>query len=180
MNFSIRLAETKDLPALQVLIDASVRQLSKGYYTDSQIESALIYIFGVDTQLLEDKTYYVAETEEGTLIACGGWSKRQALFGGDQYKGQADPFLDPAKDAARIRAFFVHPDWARKGIGRSLIRLCEAAALADGFHSMELGATLPGVPLYISLGYENSPPIQVLMPNGEHLPIVKMYKDLTR
>ena len=178
MSIKTRMADLNDLPILQPLIAASVRELSKSYYTDHQIESALTFIFGVDTQLLTDGTYYLAEADD-EIIACGGWSKRATLFGGDQYKEEADPFLDPSKDAARIRAFFVRPDWARKGIGRMMINLCEQAALANGFTSMELAATLPGQPLYAALGYKGAAQTMVLMKNGEQLPVIMMSKELT-
>ena len=107
----------------------------------------------MDTQLIADKTYYIAEAE-GQVVGCGGWSKRKTLYGGDQMKAEQDPLLDPKEDAGRIRAFFIHPNWARKGIGRRIIEACEEAAKADGFTKMELGATLPGEPLYAALGYE--------------------------
>jgi GNAT superfamily N-acetyltransferase len=177
MTISTRIAAFADLPVLQQLISASVRGLSKGYYTERQIQSSLVYIFGVDTRLLEDGTYYVAEAG-GEIVACGGWSKRNTLFGGDQYKEDADPFLDPARDAARIRAFFVHPDWARKGIGRMMIDLCETAARENGFTRLELAATLPGQPLYAALGYSGSTVSHVPMQDGEYLPIIRMYKEL--
>jgi GNAT superfamily N-acetyltransferase len=174
--FTTRLAKFNDVPVLQGLIAESVRGLSKGYYTPGQIESSIKYIFGVDTQLLHDGTYYVAEAD-GEVVACGGWSKRQTLFGGDQHKG-ADALLNPQTDAARIRAFFVHPAHARQGIGRALIALCEAEALKHGFAAMELGATLPGGPLYQALGYKSISKITVTMADGEQLAVIKMHKDL--
>jgi len=177
MPITTRLATFNDVPVLQKLIAQSVRGLSKNYYSANQIESAIKYIFGVDTQLLIDGTYYVAEDED-ELIACGGWSKRQTLYGGDQHKEVADPLLDPLTDAARIRAFFVHPAWARRGIGRMMIELCENAAKNNGFKAMELGATLPGEPLYAALGYKSLAKIPAIMPDGEQLPIVKMRKEL--
>jgi len=176
-TITTRLANFDDVPILQPLIAESVRGLSKDYYTSQQIESAIKYIFGVDTQLLVDETYYVAEANN-MLVACGGWSKRKTLYGGDQHKSTADPLLDPFTEAARIRAFFVHPDWARQGIGKMMNNLCEAEAIKHGFKAVELGATLPGVPLYTALGYEQLSKIQAEMPNGESLPVVKMYKTL--
>jgi len=173
-----RLAKTADVPTLQQLIAYSVRGLSKGYYSDEQIESSIKYIFGIDSQLLVDETYYVAEAE-GKIIACGGWSKRNTLFGGDQHKEVADPLLDPAKDAARIRAFFVSPDWARRGIGKMMINLCETEALKNGFTAVELGATLPGEPLYAAMGYKKHTDIKVTMPDGVLLEIIKMQKQIT-
>ncbi|HAV78833.1 MAG TPA: GNAT family N-acetyltransferase, partial [Anaerolineae bacterium] len=132
MEIAIRVAVMEDVPVLKELIPLSARELSKGYYTSQQAESAIRYIFGVDTQLVEDRTYYVAEAD-GEVIGCGGWSKRKTLFGGDQMKDEADPLLDPNVDAGRIRAFFIHPSWARMGIGRRIIQACEDAARADGF-----------------------------------------------
>lgn len=177
MMLSIRPAVLDDISLLNELIDASVRGLSKAYYSDEQIESSIKYIFGVDTQLLLDGTYYVVQNE-GKIAACGGWSKRKTLYGGDQHKSTADPLLDPATDAARIRAFFVHPDFARQGIGRVLINFCEAEAIKNGFTRMELGATLPGEPLYAAVGYKSLCREVALMPDGEHIAVIKMYRDL--
>jgi len=177
MQITTRLAKFEDIPWLNQLIALSVRGLSKECYTPAQIESALKYIFGVDTQLVIDCTYYIAEID-GIMVGCGGWSKRNTLYGGDQHKDIEDPLLDPAKDAARIRAFFVHPDHARKGIGKHIINVCEAAAQANGFTSFELGATLPGVPLYKAMGYLEGDRVDALLPDGEVLGIVKMKKVL--
>src|SRR5579859_5255741 len=148
----IRLASFEDIPELQQLIALSVRGLSGGYYTTGQIESAIRYVFGIDSQLIIDGTYYIFEKEHA-IVGCGGWSKRNTLYGGDQHKKVEDPLLDPAIDAARIRAFFVHPGYARQGIGRRIIQSCEEAARNNGFSRFELGATLPGVPLYTAMGY---------------------------
>jgi len=170
-----RLATFEDIPQLQQLIALSVRGLGAGYYTNAQIESSLKHLFGVDTQLIIDGTYYVAEMDN-SLIGCGGWSKRNTLFGGDQHKEEADPLLDPKHDAARIRAFFVHPGYARQGIGRHIITICETAAKANGFTRFELGATLPGVPLYTAMGYEPVKRVDATLPDGEVLGILKMSK----
>ncbi len=177
MSVTTRLAAFNDIPVLQQLIAESVRGLSKGYYTEQEIESAIKYIFGVDTQLLIDETYYVAEAD-GQIIACGGWSKRETLYGGDQHKEIADPLLNPATDAARIRAFFVHPGWARRGIGKMMINLCEAEAIKNGFKATELGATLPGEPLYAAMAYKSIEHVNATMPDGEYIAIVKMRKEL--
>ena len=177
MFVTTRLATFDDIPSLQKLIALSVRGLSVNYNTPQQIESAIKYIFGVDTQLLTDGTYYVAELD-GIAVGCGGWSKRNTLYGGDQHKEIEDPLLDPATDAARIRAFFVHPDYARRRIGSHVMKVCEAAAQSNGFKSLQLGATLPGVPLYEAMGYDAIENIEQPMPDGEMLPIVKMYKAL--
>ena len=175
MPISTRLATFHDIPELNELIAISVRGLSANYYTSAQIESAIKYIFGVDTQLVIDGTYYIAE-KDGVIAGCGGWSKRNTLYGGDQHKEIEDPLLDPVHDAARIRAFFVHPDYARQGIGRQIINVCETAAKAEGFKSFELGATLPGVPLYEAMGYEPVERVDAPLPDGEILGIVKMRK----
>lgn len=175
MPLTIRQATFEDIPQLQELISISVRGLSKGYYTPAQIESSIQHIFGIDTQLVKDGTYYVVQADD-TIVACGGWSKRNTLYGGDQYKETEDPLLDPETDAARIRAFFVHADWARQGIGKKLIDVCEQAALAQGFTVLELGATLPGVPLYDALGYKALERIDEVLPDGELLGLVKMRK----
>jgi len=175
MPITTRTATFADIPALNEMIALSVRGLSTDYYTPNQIESAIKYIFGVDTQLVTDGTYYVAEIDNIT-VGCGGWSKRNTLYGGDQHKEIEDPLLDPKHDAARIRAFFVHPAYARQGVGRHIINVCEAAAKSNGFNSFELGATLPGVPLYAAMGYEAIERIDAHLPDGELLGIVKMRK----
>ncbi len=177
MQITTRLAQLSDIPQLNQLIAQSVRGLSTNYYTPNQIESAIKYIFGVDTQLVIDGTYYIAEID-GAIVGCGGWSKRNTLYGGDQHKEIEDPLLNPKTDAARIRAFFVHPDHARKGVGTHIINVCEVAAQANGFTGFELGATLPGVPLYKAMGYVEVERVDAVLPDGEVLGIVKMRKDL--
>jgi GNAT superfamily N-acetyltransferase len=148
----LRAATSRDIPALGALIEASGRELSVGFYTPEQIEAAVVHIFGVDSQLIADGTYYLIEGSGGP-VAAGGWSARRTLYGGDQMKGAEDPLLDPAVDAARIRAFFVHPRWARQGLARRLYRECARAAWMAGFRSFELIATSPGEPLYTALGF---------------------------
>lgn len=177
MIFNIRVAVPDDVPGLSVLIPASVRGLSNGYYSARQVESALVYMFGIDSQLIQDGTYFVAENGN-TPVGCGGWSKRNTLYGGDQAKSAEDPLLDPACDAARIRAFFVHPAWARLGIGRRLMHTCEEAARAAGFRRATLGATLPGEPLYAAMGYEAVERFALQFPDGEVFPLVKMEKEM--
>ena len=149
---SLRLATATDIPALHRLIERSVRGLSTGFYSPAQIENALTHVFGPDTQLIADGTYFVIPAPGG-LAAAGGWSKRRTLYGGDQTKRGDDPLLDPASEPARIRAFFVDPDWARRGLGRQLYQHCAEAAAQAGFTELELMATLPGVPLYHALGF---------------------------
>jgi GNAT superfamily N-acetyltransferase len=172
-----RLATMQDIPGLKQLIAESVRALSTGYYTARQIESALVHIFGVDSQLIADGTYYAAVAGD-KIVGCGGWSRRKTLFGGDQMKTDEDNILDPNQDPARIRAFFVHPRWTRQGIGRGIIQLCEAAAQEAGFRRMELAATLPGEPLYAAMGYAVTRRFDVPMPDGEILPVVHMVKSI--
>ncbi|MBD2767307.1 GNAT family N-acetyltransferase [Hymenobacter sp. BT664] len=177
MLVTTRTATLSDVPALNQLIEQAVRQLSTGYYSSRQIESSLKYVFGIDTQLIEDGTYYVAEAD-GQLAGCGGWSQRNTLYGGDQSKSVADPRLDPRHEPGRIRAFFVHPQWTRRGIGRAILEVCEAAAHRAGFRRLELAATLPGEPLYRALGYEASTHFTHTFPDGEQLPLIRMHKAL--
>ena len=176
---ALRLATAADLPAIQRLIPLSARGLSGDWYSAEQVESAIRYVFGPDTQLIADGTYFVAEAE-GQLVGCGGWSRRSTLYGGDQMKGAADPLLDPARDAARIRAFFVHPAWARRGIGALILRACMEAAARAGFPKAELMATLPGVPLYRRFGFEALEALEATLPDGVPLPFVRMGRPLHR
>ena len=177
--FSLRLASSADIPALHSLIEASVRGLQKNDYTLEQIDGALGTVLGLDTQLVADKTYFVAEAKAAcarTIVGCGGWSNRKTLFGSDQAPVREPEFLDPATDAAKIRAFFIHPDWARRGLGSKILEACESAARAAGFSRFEMGATLTGVPLYLQRGYQILERIEVPLRNGAALPIVRMAK----
>lgn len=173
----IRLATFQDIPELKNLLDLSVRGLSREHYTSNQIESALKYIFGIDTQLINDGTYYIFEID-GFIAGCGGWSMRKTLYGGDQHKELRDTLLDPVTEAGRIRAFFVHPDFARRGIGRQIMDLCENQAKGHGFSRMELGATLPGVPLYKAMGFLEIENIVEQLSDGEKLELVIMTKNI--
>jgi GNAT superfamily N-acetyltransferase len=175
-GWTIRLATTADIPVLTGLIDASVRGLQAGDYTPAQIDGALRAVYGVDTQLIADGSYFVVEDGGGTIAGCGGWSKRKTLYGGDAYNAREDSLLDPRCDAARIRAFFVHPDWARRGIGALILEACESAAVAAGFQRLEMGATLTGVPFYRAKGYRAVEDLAVALPDGDALPIVRMEK----
>lgn len=181
-NFRIRPAVAADLPVLRALIDASVRRLQADDYTSSQRESALATVFGVDTQLVADGTYLVVEScpseppAPPTIVACGGWSKRKTLYGADQWTDRHDDLLDPTRDAAKIRAFFIHPDWARRGIGTLLLEACESAAKSAGFSHFEMGATLTGAKLFRARGYRPVRNLEVPLNNGESLPIIHMEK----
>ena len=171
----LRPARSEDIQVLTALIAASVRILQAADYTESQREGALASVFGVDTRLIADGTYFVAEVD-GTIVACGGWSKRKTLFGADHCAGREDSLLDPERDAAKIRAFFVHPEWARRGIGTRVLEACESAAVEAGFKRFEMGATLTGVALYKARGYREVERIGVPLGNGEVLEVVRMEK----
>jgi GNAT superfamily N-acetyltransferase len=177
-HISIRIADESDVPILRELIDASVRGLQADDYSPQQIDAALRKVFGVDSQLIADGTYLVAETADGEITGCGGWSKRKTLYGGDVWVAREDSLLDPAKDAAKIRAFFVHPNWARRGIGTLILEACEKAALDAGFTRFEMGATLTGVPLYSARGYTALENLAVPLGDGLALPIVRMEKQI--
>lgn len=150
--FTFRPAEPGDIPALQALIERSALALSVGFYTDEQAAAVTREVFGVDSQLVADGTYYAVE-QGGAIVACGGWGMRSTAYGGDKSKTEPDRLLDPATEAARIRAFFVDPAMARRGLGSLLMRHCAQQAAAHGFTMLELTATMPGVPLYTALGF---------------------------
>jgi GNAT superfamily N-acetyltransferase len=170
-----RRASLDDVPAIEGLIVIATRELGRGDYSEEQIEAALGTALGVDSQLVRDGTYFVAEAS-GSLLACGGWSSRKTLFGSDGRTDRQPELLDPARDGARIRAFFVHPDWARQGLGRRLLELCEAEARANGFRSAELMATLPGERLYRQYGYIAKSAVQHTLPGGLVIEFVPMSK----
>lgn len=182
-EWRVRLARDEDVPALHALIEASVRGLQAGDYTPAQIEGALGTVLGLDTQLIRDETYFVVETtpaqgsKERELAGCGGWSKRRTLFGADKGPGREPELLDPAADAAKVRAIFVHPAFARRGLGSLILRHVEDAARTAGFTRFEMGSTLTGVPLYQLKGYVEVERIAVPLKNGEALPIVRMTKN---
>ena len=174
----LRTATAGDLEAIRSLIAASVRGLQHEY-SEGQREHALASVFTPDTQLIADETYFVIQTDDGLLAACGGWSWRRTLYGGDHHHASRDAArLDPATDAAKIRAFFVHPQWSRRGLGTRLLEACEQAAWDAGFRRAEMGATLSGVPLYERHGYRRVAEILVELPGGENLPVVRMEKVL--
>jgi GNAT superfamily N-acetyltransferase len=181
-TFHVRLADDGDVSTLHELIELSVRVLQANDYTPAQIEGALGTVLGLDTQLIKDQTYFVieAQTPEGKTViaASGGWSKRKTLFGSDHAAVREPELLDPAVDPAKIRAFFVHPDWARRGLGTLLLETCENAAKSVGFTRFEMGSTLTGVPLYKLRGYRVIEPISVPLRNGESLPVIRMAKSI--
>ena len=163
--------------AIKQLIADSARQLSREHYNDTQIEAAIASVFGVDSDLIEDGTYFVAE-ESGKLVGCGGWSKHKTLFGGDQYTSRDRGYLDPESEPARIRAFFIHPDHARKGIARAILSRCESEARAEGFRALELMATLPGIEFYKSCGFKEAGNFALDLPEDVKLELVPMRKEL--
>jgi len=173
---TLRRATPADLPELGALIASSARELGRGHYTDAQVEGALKGAFGVDSQLIADGTYFVIEID-GRITGCGGWSRRRTLFGGDQRADRDATELDPAVDAAKIRAFFIHPDFARRGLGTALLARCEREAVAHGFRRFELMATLPGVRLYEARGYVPRPAIRWPLGDGIAIDFVPMSKE---
>jgi GNAT superfamily N-acetyltransferase len=176
--FTLRLATLKEVPVLQDLIAESVRVLQANDYTDEQRESAIRVVYGVDTQLIRDGTYFAVDWDR-PIVACGGWSRRKTLFGGDQHRPtRADSLLDPAREPARIRAFFIRPGWERRGIGSALVRACEQAAIAEGFRQMEMASTLTGVALYSVHGYREAEHIDVPLEHGLVLPVIRMIKTI--
>ncbi|MYM22107.1 GNAT family N-acetyltransferase [Duganella sp. FT135W] len=176
---SVRHATQADIPAMEALIARSGIELSEGFYTSEQAQAVTRHVFGVDTQLVADQTYFVVE-KDGQLAACGGWSKRSTLFGADRTKQGADPLLDPAREPARIRAFFVDPSAARQGLGRLLLQHCTDAAAAGGFHTLELAATMPGVPLYTACGFEVLERFELALPGPVQVPLARMRKVISR
>lgn len=176
-SWRIREATFDDVPALHPLIAESARGLAQADYTPEQIEAALGSAWGVDSQLIRDRTYFVVEAQ-GAIVACGGWSHRKTSFGGDGHTARDATPLIPARDAARIRAFFVRPAWARKGIGRALLARCEAEAWKAGFRSVELVATLTGCRLYRACGFVADPPVRYTLPGGVGIDFVTMRKSL--
>lgn len=170
-----RLALEEDIPELEALIPLSVRALQSPYYSSAQMEAALGPVFGVDRQLIRDGTYFVIE-HETQIVGGGGWSRRRSLYGGDCAQVEPDPEIDPKRDAARVRAFFVHPTWARRGIGRSIMAACERAIIAAGFGRVDIVATLAGEPLYATFDYAVTERNEIVMTRGLSLPVVRMTK----
>ena len=173
----IRKARMDEREAIRQLIAESARQLSRQHYSDAQIEAAIARVFGVDTTLIEDGTYFVVETD-GQLAGCGGWSKRKTLFGGDQYSSRDTGYSDPESEPAKIRAFFIHPDHARKGIARLILARCEDEARAQGFRALELLSTLPGIEFYKSCGFVEIGKLDLELTDSIKLGFVPMRKEL--
>lgn len=177
ITLRVRLAQPEDVSTLSRLIETSVRGLVSRDYTPQQIESSIRYLYGVDSLLIADQTYFIVETE-GEVVGCGGWSRRRTPFGGDQAREMLDQSLrDPAMDAAVIRAFFVHPSWAGRGIGRLLLATCETAAAGEGFTRFELTATLTGRPFYAAHGYKNAGRIEHVLADGTKVLFERMTKE---
>lgn len=172
-SVSLRPATRSDIPALTALIVQSARELSRGFYTPGETESAIRFVFGVDSALIDDGTYVVAEMD-GILAGCGGWSRRNTMYGGDQRPMGDANLLDPSKEPARIRAFFVAPHAARRGVGRAILGACTDAARAAGFTGLTLMATLPGVPFYAALGFTADEDVVDVLPDGTRLRFVRM------
>lgn len=177
MDYEVRRARLDERAAIGELIAQSARGLSRADYAETQIEAAIASVFGVDSDLIEDGTYFVAE-QHGTLIGCGGWSRRKTLYGGDQFSNRDAGMLDPAGDGAKIRAFFIHPEHARKGIARAILAVCEREARQHGFGALELMATLPGVKFYEACGYSINGHFELQLADGVKLPLVPMRKQL--
>jgi len=176
--FLLRLATLDDVPVLQELIARSIHGLGAADYTRAQVEAALQGAFGVDTMLIRDGTYFIAETRAQAIVACGGWGRRRTLFGSDTRAERDESWLDPKSDPAKIRAFFVDPAHARHGIGRAILARCEADAIRAGFSSLEMMATLPGRRLYEKCGYVSDPAIDYPLPGGLTIRFVPMHKQL--
>ena len=178
MSLTLRLAIPEDLPALRLLMNASIGELLKPFLGPEAV-AASFDIMGLDSQLVTDGTYFVIE-DGGALAGCGGWSRRATLFGGDHSAGRDAALLDPANDAARVRAMYTHPDHVRKGVGRLILEACEAAAAGEGFKRVELAGTMAGEPLYRACGYVEIERFSAPTSKGVDVPLVRMGKTLSR
>jgi GNAT superfamily N-acetyltransferase len=175
-NHTHRLAVPADMPALTVLMNQAIAGLLPQFLSPAEVEASFA-VMGLDTQLIADGTYFVIELD-GQIAGCGGWSRRATLFGGNHTAGRDARLLDPKTEAARVRAMYTSPAFTRRGVGRKILELCEAAAKAEGFASVELGATMGGKPLYEVCGYK---PIELMMvptPSGVNVPILRMGKPI--
>jgi GNAT superfamily N-acetyltransferase len=172
----IRLATLDDVPRLLPVMDAAIGELQRDFLSPAQIESSRA-IMGIDTLLVEDGTYFMVE--EGDQVAgCGGWSRRATLYGSDQTPGRDAHLLDPTSDPARVRAMYTNPTFARRGVGRMILRACEAAARAEGFVTLELMGTMSGQPLYLAYGFV---PVEEVLDDrgGAPVPLVRMRKPVS-
>jgi len=174
--FTHRLATRDDMPMLETLMDAAIRGLLPEFLAPEKVEASFA-VMGLDSQLIADGTYFVVE-EDGGLAGCGGWSRRATLFGHNHTAGRDARLLDPTHEAARVRAMYTHPGFARRGVGRYILALCEAAARGEGFTRAELGATAGGEPLYRACGYSEIERMEVPTPGGVTVPITRMGKVL--
>lgn len=177
MDYVVRKATLDERDAISHLIAESARHLSRDHYAHAQIEAAVASVFGVDSSLIEDGTYFVVE-QNRMLIGCGGWSRRKTLYGGDQFSSRDTAYVDPEREPARIRAFFVHPEHARKGVARAILSVCEREAKEHGFRALELLSTLPGVKFYESCGYSSNGDFDLELDDGVKIPFVPMRKQL--
>ena len=179
-SWSFRLARLDDAPVLHDLIAASVRALSRSDYTEAQMDGSIGTALGLDTQLIADQTYFVVEcvgaATPGTIVGCGGWSYRKTLCCGDDAPERDASLLDPAGDAAKIRAIYVHPSFARRGLGKAILHFVEAEAMRAGFRALEMGATVTGAPLYAREGYREMERMEIPLHNGAFLPVIRMCK----
>jgi GNAT superfamily N-acetyltransferase len=174
MEFTSRLATLEDVSRLTVVMDAAIAELQRGFLDDEQIEASRA-VMGIDTQLIEDATYFVVESPDGDVAGCGGWSRRATMYGNDHSAGRDAKLLDPTVDAARVRAMYTNPAYARRGVGRLVLSLCEAAAAAEGFTRLELVATMSGEPLYSAYGFAPLERIEVVG-GSVAVPAVRMEK----
>lgn len=175
MPFAHRIATHADIPALRTVMDAAIAELQKPFLDAGQIAASRTFM-GLDTQLVDDGTYFIVESD-GAPAGCGGWSRRATLYGGDSTPGRDAALLDPATDAARVRAMYTHPAHVRKGVGRLILSLCEEAARAEGFRAVELMATMAGIPLYRACGYEGVEDV-IDSRGGVPVPMLRMRKEL--
>jgi len=178
MNFSYRLATLEEVPLLERLMDASIRELIGAHLDAARVDASFDFM-GVDTQLIEDETYFVVLCED-RIAGCGGWSRRATMFGGDHTAGRDARLLDPATEPARVRAMYTHPDFARRGVGRLVLSICEAAAAREGFRSLELMATVAGEPLYLACGFSILERVQIPTAKGVTVPGARMAKAIAQ
>src|SRR5882672_9120696 len=169
-----RPATRADIPELRALMNAAIGELLKPFLSPAEVDASF-HVMGLDTQLIEDGTYFVIECD-GRTVGCGGWSRRATLFGGDHSAGRDVALLDPCKDAARVRAMYTHPSFTRRGVGRLILKLCEGAAACEGFSRVELAATLAGEPLYRACGYKDIERFAADTPSGISVPLIRMGK----